>query len=202
MSGGASLARARGPVQPPVDVTQTQGPWPQISSGLISLKLGSSASVLKYPQIMVASREQSLREEPQLACQQLPSTEGPQPVASAAGRREGAQACAEGHVSASKGGKGGHGWARTLSGSQSELRNSIPVPGFPGRGSLTLLQPRLFLALLSLPQTSFEYCDDPAPRCRELCGAQGAQRHRPTPWPHSLLSLAWRGWFAGGPAPD
>ena len=118
-------------------------------------------------------------------------------------RREGAQVCAEGHVSAPKGGKGGHGWARMLPGSQSELRNGIPVPGFPGRGSLTLLQAKLFLALLSLPQTSSEYVRMIQHRGVGSCAARGdAQRHRPTPWPRSLLSLAWSGWFAGGPAPD
>lgn len=43
-----------------MDFTQTRTPWPQISPGLISLKLGASALVLNYPQAVVAFREWSV----------------------------------------------------------------------------------------------------------------------------------------------
>lgn len=78
--------------------------------------------------------------------------------------------------------------------------DSIPAPKFSGKGSVTLLQPKLFLVLSSCPQTFLE-CPYTLWR-RALCWVLGTQGHRPSHGPGSLPSLAWRGWFAVGPAPD
>lgn len=58
--GGAVWPQAEGPVQRQVDFMWTLASGPRISSSLISLKLGASASVPTYSQAAMAFREWSL----------------------------------------------------------------------------------------------------------------------------------------------